>query len=290
MATADEYAQWIVNNEDKKGSEDFNTVVKAYQEAKAEETAMATPSKEGPVSPEVGAIAGAVVPAAVGNFSLANPYGTTLSEAGQALKSGVQTAASKVGSANLGTAGSLAADAYAALHGLPPVATIGKKIIQSAMPGSGTTIAEGLSALGQGAKGMAGGLANAGRFVATGAMAPENLFTLPYQMAAYEQAKIRANPYAPEYATNPYAMSYRSQDTATPITQRQAGAMNARNAVANVATGYTPNPQEAQNILASGDERMINMYGGRLKLKGLASPGPNAFNSGFAQQLNTMGR
>jgi hypothetical protein len=55
-------------------------------------------------------------------------------------------------------------------------------------------------------------------------------------------------------------------------------------------SGYTPNPQEAQNILASGDERMINMYGGRLKLKGLASPGPNAFNSGFAQQLNTMGR
>jgi hypothetical protein len=121
-------------------------------------------------------------------------------------------------------------------------------------------------------------------------VAPESAFLMPYQMAAYEQEKIRANPNAPEYATNPYAQSYRSQDTATPITQRQAGAMNARNAVANVATGYTPNPQEAQNILASGDERMINMYGGRLKLKGLASPGPNAFNSGFAQQLNTMGR
>jgi hypothetical protein len=55
-------------------------------------------------------------------------------------------------------------------------------------------------------------------------------------------------------------------------------------------SGYTPNPQEARNLLDSGDERTINMYGGRLKLQGLASPGPNAFNSGFAQQLNRMGR
>ena len=43
--------------------------------------------------------------------------------------------------------------------------------------------------------------------------------SLPYLMSAYEQAKIRANPTAPQYATNPYAMSYRSQGTATPITQ-----------------------------------------------------------------------
>ena len=54
-------------------------------------------------------------------------------------------------------------------------------------------------------------------------------------------------------------------------------------------SGYTPNAQEARNILSSGDERTINMYGGRLKLQGLASPGPNAFNSGFAQQLNRLG-
>lgn len=39
MATADEYAAWIVKNQDKKGTPDFETVSKAYQEAKAEETA-----------------------------------------------------------------------------------------------------------------------------------------------------------------------------------------------------------------------------------------------------------
>ena len=54
-------------------------------------------------------------------------------------------------------------------------------------------------------------------------------------------------------------------------------------------SGYTPNAQEARNILSSGDERTINMYGGRLKLQGLANPGTNAFNSGFAQQLNRLG-
>jgi hypothetical protein len=55
-------------------------------------------------------------------------------------------------------------------------------------------------------------------------------------------------------------------------------------------SGYTPTAQEARNILDSGDERTINIYGGRLKLTGLASSGPNAVNSGYAQQLKTLGR
>lgn len=38
MATADEYAQWIVKNQDKKGTPEFNTVSQAYQQAKSEET------------------------------------------------------------------------------------------------------------------------------------------------------------------------------------------------------------------------------------------------------------
>ena len=36
MATADDYANWIVKNADKKGTPEFDTVAKAYQEAKAE--------------------------------------------------------------------------------------------------------------------------------------------------------------------------------------------------------------------------------------------------------------
>ena len=34
MATADEYAQWIVSNADKKGTPEFDVVSKAYQDAK----------------------------------------------------------------------------------------------------------------------------------------------------------------------------------------------------------------------------------------------------------------
>ena len=42
MATADEYAQWIVKNQDKKGTPEFNTVAQAYQQAKTEESAGST--------------------------------------------------------------------------------------------------------------------------------------------------------------------------------------------------------------------------------------------------------
>ena len=38
MASADDYANWIVANESKKGTPEFNTVAQAYKEAKAEES------------------------------------------------------------------------------------------------------------------------------------------------------------------------------------------------------------------------------------------------------------
>jgi len=37
MANAAEYAQWITNNADKKGTPEFNTVANAYQAAKIQE-------------------------------------------------------------------------------------------------------------------------------------------------------------------------------------------------------------------------------------------------------------
>jgi hypothetical protein len=96
---------------------------------------------------------------------------------------------------------------------------------------------------------------------------PMNAVTLPYNMAAYEQAKIRENPTAPEYATNPYAQAYRSEYA----TQGAAAAANRRNAIANAATGYTPTPDEAHNVLQSGNQRMIGLYGGQQKLQGIAA-------------------
>lgn len=41
MASADDYASWIVKNQNLKGTPQFDTVAKAYEEAKAEESLMA---------------------------------------------------------------------------------------------------------------------------------------------------------------------------------------------------------------------------------------------------------
>lgn len=84
---------------------------------------------------------------------------------------------------------------------------------------------------------------NIGKGLVAGAVAPENLLTLPYQMAAYEQEKIRQNPNAPQYATTPYAQQYRGEYA----TQGAAGAANRRNAIANQQYGGLT--QEEQDIL-----------------------------------------
>jgi hypothetical protein len=127
---------------------------------------------------------------------------------------------------------------------------MGKKVLQSVMPGSQTTLAEGLGAAGQALKSGMGGLANAGKFMAAGAVAPENIMMMPYQMAAYEQDKIRANPSAPGLEYNPYAQVQRGEAPTT----RAAGAMNQRTAVANQRYGGLT-PQE-QAIL---DKDKLNM-------------------------------
>lgn len=49
MATAEEYAQWIVANKDKKGTPEFETVAKAYEVARGQPA----PQQEAPKQPEV---------------------------------------------------------------------------------------------------------------------------------------------------------------------------------------------------------------------------------------------
>lgn len=50
MANADDYAQWIVANQAKKGTPEFNTVAQAYQEAKAEKSSMPNQAMQSPVA------------------------------------------------------------------------------------------------------------------------------------------------------------------------------------------------------------------------------------------------
>ena len=89
------------------------------------------------------------------------------------------------------------------------------------------------------------------RGIGAAALGPESAFTMPYTMAAYEQEKIRANPNAPEYANNPYAMQQRGQAA----TQGAAGAMNQRRAV----TGQQYGGISAEDQARLEDDKMKRM-------------------------------
>jgi len=54
MATADEYAAWIVKNSDKRGTPQFDTVAQAYQLAKGEETTATFQQQQAPAPKEPG--------------------------------------------------------------------------------------------------------------------------------------------------------------------------------------------------------------------------------------------
>jgi hypothetical protein len=83
-------------------------------------------------------------------------------------------------------------------------------------------------------------------------LSPESAVTAPYQMAAYEQDRIRANPTAPGLQYNPYAQQYRGEAA----TQGAAGAMNQRRAVAGQQYGGL-NEQERARLEQDQADRMI---------------------------------
>ena len=113
-----------------------------------------------------------------------------------------------------------------------------------------TSPKEAISAIGSGAKNMAGSI---GRGLVQGAVAPESLMLLPYQMAAYEQEKIQQDPNAPGLERNPYAMAYRGEAPS----QGVAGAMNQRRAVMSMPiTGVTA---EERKILEEDQRRRLEM-------------------------------
>lgn len=102
-----------------------------------------------------------------------------------------------------------------------------------------------------------------GRGVAGALTAPESAFLLPYNMAAYEQAKIRQNPNAPGLQYNPYAQTVRgevgSQAPSTLVarqqvgTQNMAGAANQMRTVANMPYG---NVTAQERAILDEDRRM----------------------------------
>jgi len=235
MAKADDYAQWIVNNADKKGTEDFNIVVKAYEEAKAEE---ARPAASGIQQPEPQLSDVAINQAGV---AAARPVaGAVAAQAGDAVKLAKiagQVTPNIMGeflSSPLKSVKDLAS-AYIAGH---PMAGKVMDMPFKAMPGAAL------------------------RGIGSAIAAPESAFLMPYTLAAQAQEQIRANPTAPQYKNTPYAQAYRGEYP----TQGAAAAANRRNAISNAPSGYQPTPEEAQNIMQSGDQKLMNIYGGQDRL------------------------
>jgi hypothetical protein len=128
-------------------------------------------------------------------------------------------------------------------HGVPygSMGNAAKNAIMGTGPTLGETVANAKNILAGGGGALANGARAVGGAVARGLTAPESLLTAPYQMSAYEQEKIRANPGAPEYQTNPYAQQYRGEFPS----QGAAGAANTRNALINQPYGgLTPQQQQ----------------------------------------------
>lgn len=173
-----------------------------------------TPQALGAARGVAGPVAGAIAPVAEGAYNLGKSIvGYPLDVAKNALswtpRSVAEVVMNPISSAKAYVLNHPLMDSNASLSSL------GKQ--------AGQAVAQGAGPL---AKNVATGLG-------AGLLGPESAFSMPYQMAAYEQEKIRANPTAPEYATNPYAQQYRGEYA----TQGQAGAANRRSAIGNQQYG-----------------------------------------------------
>ena len=99
-------------------------------------------------------------------------------------------------------------------------------------------------------------------------------------MAAYEQAKIRANPTAPGLQSNPYAQVVRGEEP----TQAVAGAANAQKALIGQQYGGL-NPQE-QAILEADRQRQMAIQQRKQQARMTLQQPPTAQN--FIERTKAM--
>ena len=196
------------------------------------------------------------------------PVNPTDYAAGQAVMSGARPAAQA---------------AYSMTAGVRDLANIGKNLSAISPEGIKEIVSSPLQtakAYVQGHPFIQGGVGGAARGIG-GALtapltAPENLFTLPYTMSAYEQEKIRQNPNAPGLESNPYAQVQRGEAT----TQGRAGEANRMKATADMPYGnVTP---EEKRIL--DEDRMMRQNIRKKayeKVMGPISPGALGATSGY---------
>jgi ElaB/YqjD/DUF883 family membrane-anchored ribosome-binding protein len=130
-------------------------------------------------------------------------------------------------------------------------------------------------------KTLAGGIGkNVAGSLAQGLVSPENLMTLPYNMAAYEQDKIRANPTAPGLENNPFAQQVRGEFA----TQGQAAAANRRQAIGGQQYGGVT--AEEQAILQADRQRQIAQQQKQAQARQILQQPPTAAN--YMQRMKAM--
>lgn len=167
-------------------------------------------------------------------------------------------------------------------HATP--AMLGEKILHpvTALQDFGSAYVQGHpwanATLKEGVQGLTGGIKNIGGAAVRGALGPESMFAAPYQMAAYEQEKIRANPNAPEYANNPYAMTVRGEAP----TQGNAGAINQRMAMIGQQYGGIT-PQEQQILQQDRQRQTQNLVAKQV----LQQPGTS---QNFIERMKALGQ
>jgi len=185
-----------------------------------EATQMAQPEASIDTTPQMASVAGRMAAAAPGAVSA----GTELAK--QGLSATKQFVASRP---VMQTAADIAGIIS---HGVP-WGSIAKQAINASPTTIGDIAGNVANMARQGAGAVASGARNVGGALIRGALAPESAVMMPYQMAAYEQEKIRANPNAAGLEYNPYAQVQRGEAPTT----RAAGAANQRRAVANMPYG-----------------------------------------------------
>jgi hypothetical protein len=128
-----------------------------------------------------------------------------------------------------------------------------------------------LASVGKQAAGYASNIGSRiGTGLVQGALAPESAFLMPYQMAAYEQEKIRENPNAPGLQYNPYAQTVRGEAA----TQGRAGAANQMRTVANMPYG---NVSAAERAILDEDARIKAAVRKRALEKVMGPVAPGSF-------------
>jgi hypothetical protein len=304
MARAEEYAQWIVDNQDLQGTPEFETVAQAYAQSKST-------SESGPTEQSALGTAGQMAAPAVAGLGYAAPTGLMqmgkdivqasqpLVEAGKTALQGYARSPGKaivdIGAAHLGLPPPYAA--YEGFQGVKNVvkgvADTGKNLGEafSKLPANAETLARpfvnslnpaDVSKLGAEIErvGLNQALKNfkapayLGEEALTGLNALKS--SIPGPMAKLGQAVMPLVRGAARVA-GPAGMAYNLYEAYPHLQQANIGnrvgsgevnqlSQTAQRAPLNAATPAPLSSQEAANLLSSGDQRTIDIYGGSAKL------------------------